>query len=93
LVILSAPTQATLAQDMRRVIHALLPRGRCSAEEVAQHLDKRSQSLTEVAEVLGFSRLSAFSRWFSQHFGCGPKAWCSGARGESMPTPLPMRQE
>jgi AraC-like DNA-binding protein len=30
-------------------------------------------SLTEIAELLGFSALSAFSRWFRGQFGCSPR--------------------
>ncbi|MEU8527334.1 AraC family transcriptional regulator [Streptomyces sp. NPDC048629] len=33
------------------------------------------RSLTEIAELLGFSSLSAFSRWFRERFGCSPRAW------------------
>jgi AraC-like DNA-binding protein len=33
------------------------------------------RSLTEIAENLGFSELSAFSRWFRGQFGCSPKEW------------------
>jgi AraC-like DNA-binding protein len=35
------------------------------------------RSLTEIAEELGFSDPSAFSRWFRGQFGCSPKAWRS----------------
>jgi AraC-like DNA-binding protein len=35
------------------------------------------RSLTEIAENLGFSELSAFSRWFRGQFGCSPKEWRS----------------
>lgn len=33
------------------------------------------RSLTEISDLLGFSSLSAFSRWFSERFGCSPRAW------------------
>lgn len=33
------------------------------------------RSLTEIATELGFSELSAFSRWFSGRFGASPTAW------------------
>ncbi|MFE5332445.1 AraC family transcriptional regulator [Embleya sp. NPDC056575] len=33
------------------------------------------RSLTEVSDLLGFSSLSAFSRWFRTRFGCSPKEW------------------
>jgi AraC-like DNA-binding protein len=35
------------------------------------------RSLTEIATQLGFSELSAFSRWFRGRFGCSPKEWRS----------------
>ncbi|MBO8190490.1 AraC family transcriptional regulator [Streptomyces oryzae] len=33
------------------------------------------RSLTEISELLGFSAPSAFSRWFSERFGCSPREW------------------
>jgi AraC-like DNA-binding protein len=33
------------------------------------------RSLTDIAENLGFSELSAFSRWFRGQFGCSPREW------------------
>lgn len=45
-------------------------------EELAmRHLESATTPLGEVAQVLGFSELSAFSRWFSRHFDCSPSAW------------------
>ena len=35
------------------------------------------RSLTEIAEQLGFSQPSAFSRWFRGQFGCSPTEWRS----------------
>jgi AraC-like DNA-binding protein len=35
------------------------------------------RSLTEIAEELGFSESSAFSRWFRRRFGCSPSEWRS----------------
>lgn len=35
------------------------------------------RSLTEIAEALGFSEPSAFSRWFRGQFGCSPTEWRS----------------
>jgi len=37
------------------------------------------RSLTEIAEELGFSEPSAFSRWFRGRFGCSPSEWRSRA--------------
>ncbi|MER6106432.1 AraC family transcriptional regulator [Streptomyces sp. NPDC001832] len=33
------------------------------------------RSLTEISGLLGFSAPSAFSRWFSERFGCSPSQW------------------
>ncbi|MFH9725584.1 AraC family transcriptional regulator ligand-binding domain-containing protein [Streptomyces sp. NPDC017254] len=33
------------------------------------------RSLTEISDLLGFSSLSAFSRWFHEQFGCSPRQW------------------
>jgi AraC-like DNA-binding protein len=46
--------------------------------EVAERLvPNPRRSLTEIAEELGFSEPSAFSRWFRGQFGCSPKQWRS----------------
>jgi AraC-like DNA-binding protein len=45
-------------------------------------------SLTEISQMLGFAAPSAFSRWFSQHFGISPSTWRSGSHPES-PDGLP----
>ncbi len=33
------------------------------------------RSLSDISELLGFSALSGFSRWFHQQYGCSPTAW------------------
>ncbi|MFF4352870.1 AraC family transcriptional regulator ligand-binding domain-containing protein [Streptomyces sp. NPDC001530] len=33
------------------------------------------RSLTEISDLLGFSSLSAFSRWFREQFGCSAREW------------------
>ncbi|MFD7444843.1 AraC family transcriptional regulator [Streptomyces sp. NPDC059909] len=33
------------------------------------------RSLTEISDLLGFSSLSAFSRWFREQAGCSPREW------------------
>ncbi|MCE5292101.1 MAG: AraC family transcriptional regulator [Nocardiaceae bacterium] len=40
-----------------------------------RHLQNQRYSLTEIADVLGFTAPSAFSRWFSQQFGMSPTQW------------------
>lgn len=45
------------------------------ADQYVPHSDR---PLLEVAELLGFSALSAFSRWHKAHYGCSPSARRSG---------------
>jgi AraC-like DNA-binding protein len=40
-----------------------------------KYLSHYDQSLNSLAELLGFSELSAFSRWFSNRFGCTATMW------------------
>jgi AraC-like DNA-binding protein len=44
-------------------------------EIVTRMLQSSERSLTGVADLLGFSDLSAFSRWFRARFGLSPSAW------------------
>lgn len=41
------------------------------------YLDAPGRQLSEVAHLLGFSSLSAFSRWFREQHGCSVTAWRS----------------
>ena len=41
----------------------------------AQHLLGSEKSLSEIAELLGFASLSAFSRWHRQAVGTPPREW------------------
>ncbi|MFI6599385.1 helix-turn-helix domain-containing protein [Nonomuraea sp. NPDC050536] len=45
-----------------------------------QYLGNQNRPLTQIAELLGFSALSTFSRWFSGEFGSSPKAWRTAHR-------------
>lgn len=106
---LLAQSNTTMADKVRKLVHALLPGGMCSVDRVAQHLgvdrrtihrhlilehtsyseilnqaraglviryiENRTRPLSDVATLLGFSSLSAFSRWFSGEFGCSVSAW------------------
>ena len=78
---------ATTADKVRQFVRALLPSGRCSIEEVARYLgmDRRARPLAEVADRLGFSGLSALSRWFSGHFDGSASAWRAAPRGRMVP--------
>lgn len=68
----------------RRTLHRQLQRegedysallDKVRGELALRHLENRERSLGDIAELLGFSALSAFSRWFSQRFACSPSAW------------------
>ncbi len=97
----------TMLEDVRRTILLLLPSGRCSIEQVAEHLGvvcrtvqrrlaeqdvsfsamvneirkelaaryvlESDRPLTDVAELLGFTAPSSFSRWYQTQFGCSAK--------------------
>lgn len=74
---------ANLGRD-RRTLHRQLERedetfssllDQVRAELAMRHLESSDHPLSEIAGVLGFSELSAFSRWFSRQFGCSPSTW------------------
>ena len=44
--------------------------------ELAQrHIKTERRSFTETAQLLGFSGLPTFSRWFQRQFGCSATTW------------------
>lgn len=45
------------------------------ANLAAQHLTNSQKSLTDLAEILGYSELSAFTRFFKRSFGMSPSKW------------------
>lgn len=45
-----------------------------------QSLANSSQPITTIAEQVGYSTLSSFTRWFAGEFGMAPKAWRSTQR-------------
>ncbi|MGO4332897.1 AraC family transcriptional regulator [Cupriavidus sp. 2TAF22] len=47
---------------------------------VIPYIENRGRPLSEVATLLGFSSLSAFSRWFGGQFGCSVSQWRAQAR-------------
>ena len=51
------------------------------AELVTRYIDNRDRPLASVADLLGFSALSAFSRWFRSQFGCSVTDWRAGRHG------------
>lgn len=44
-------------------------------EFAMRYISNPQRPLTEVSSLLGFSGLSAFSRWFKQQYGCSPSNW------------------
>lgn len=106
------PGERTVAHDVQRSLHLLLPRGRHGMEQVSQHLGLSPRTLqrqlersgatfqqilndvrrelamrylkshhypvSQIAGLLGFGEVSAFSRWFAQQFGQAPSRWQRG---------------
>lgn len=106
---LLALSDATMVDQVRKLVFALLPTGTCSMSVIAQQLgvqprtvqrhlllhgesyssileaaraelvrryvSSRDRPLSEVASLLGFDSLSAFSRWFHGRFGCSVSKW------------------
>lgn len=56
---------ASLLQDARR-------------ELALWYLGYPEQSITSIAELLGYASLSSFTRWFTDEFGRSPRAWRDG---------------
>jgi AraC-like DNA-binding protein len=52
-------------------------------EIVTRTLSSRERPLTVVADMLGFSSLSAFSRWFSGRFRSSPSRWRATSQAEA----------
>lgn len=44
-------------------------------ELVLRYIENPRYSLGHVAELLGYSTHSAFTRWFAQQFGASPATW------------------
>jgi AraC-like DNA-binding protein len=44
-------------------------------ELAIRYLPNKQYSLLQVAEILGYSQLSSFTRWFSLEFGVSPSRW------------------
>lgn len=51
---------------------------------VKRHLTESDLPLGEVAELLGFSGPSTFSRWFHSQFGCSASQWMNHAAEEAL---------
>ena len=52
---------------------------------VTRTLSNTDRPLSALADMAGFSSLSAFSRWFRDRFGAAPSAWRSNARVQGRP--------
>ena len=55
------------------------------ADLARRYITRGDRNLTDIAGELGFSDLSAFSRWFRQHFGLSPTKWAA-RQLEAFPT-------
>jgi len=56
------------------------------AELMTRYIGNRDRSLASISELLGFSALSAFSRWFRSRFGCSVSQWrASESRSATAP--------
>lgn len=71
-----------LGMDRRTLHRHLAPYGESylsivdsvRVDMVSRYVDS-SRPLSEIASLVGFSSLSAFSRWFSGRFGCSVSTW------------------
>jgi AraC-like DNA-binding protein len=48
-------------------------------ELVVRHLNNPAHSLSVIAELMGYTILSSFTRWFTAEFGVSPSAWRAAA--------------
>jgi AraC-like DNA-binding protein len=80
----SADTVAARLGVDRRTVHRHLAREGVTftsimdsvrAELVTRYIANRERPLASIAELLGFSALSAFSRWFKSEFACSASEW------------------
>ncbi|MFH9070528.1 AraC family transcriptional regulator [Streptomyces alboflavus] len=77
----------------RKTVHRQLARSGATFSSVLnavrvqlaqQYVGNQSRPLTQVAELLGFTAPSVFSRWFREEFGTSPSAWRAARRRESV---------
>jgi AraC-like DNA-binding protein len=64
--------------------------------EMATRLLRSRRPICSVANLVGFSGTAAFTRWFTQAFGCSPSAWRdaheSSVPGGAAPAPNSFRR-
>jgi AraC-like DNA-binding protein len=53
------------------------------ADLARRYVEEGGRSLSEISELLGFSALSSFSRWFRTKFASSPMAWRANKRGRT----------
>jgi AraC-like DNA-binding protein len=71
-----ATSERTLQRELEKEgvgFAALLSEAR--RELAMWYLGYPEQSITSIAELLGYASLSSFTRWFTEEFGLSPRAW------------------
>ena len=89
----------TLAVDRKTVHRRLAEAGETfssvlastRAELAQQYVGHQERTLTHSAELLGFTSVSTFSRWFRAQFGSSPTAWRAARRGAWLTRGRPAR--
>jgi AraC-like DNA-binding protein len=77
----AARMQAVSVAQLRRLFHAVLGRGpqevmtQMRFQRAAGLIRETELPLSVIAEAVGFSEASAFSRGFRRHFGVEPSSW------------------
>jgi AraC-like DNA-binding protein len=78
----------------RRTLHRHLQRDGQSFSEILddvrcdlaiRYLTQQDRPFKDLAELLGFSELSAFSRWFTRRYGCTATLWREHPGGVRLP--------
>ena len=96
----SADSVATRLGVDRRTVHRHLARegktfsaimDSVRAELVTRYVGNRERPLASVAELLGFSALSAFSRWFKSEFRGSVTEWRARAAAAEKTKAVPTR--
>lgn len=86
-----------LGVDRRTLHRHLLPVGETAgtvinsvrADLAREYLATSQRSLAQIADLLGFSAASAFSRWFAREFKESPSSWRARSRSHQKAAALP----